>query len=163
MDHRAAWYRDRDARRFIVLRYLPWLAGLSLGWEVLHTPLYTIWAEATPGYLAFAILHCTAGDVLIGGAALVLALLLVRPAGLAKWPWRRIALLSVIFGASYTVYSEWVNITVLRSWGYAESMPTVRLGEFRLGVLPLAQWLLVPPLALYLALRSHRLHLRFMK
>jgi hypothetical protein len=33
-------------------------------------------------------------------------------------------------------------------------MPTIELGRFELGVTPLAQWLLVPPLALYLARRT---------
>ena len=48
---------DREAWRFIALRYLPWLALLSLAWEVVQLPLYTLWREATPGYVAFAVVH----------------------------------------------------------------------------------------------------------
>jgi len=71
------WYRDPDARRFIA-RYLAWLAGLSLVWEVAQLPLYTIWSEAPASKIAFAVAHCTAGDVLIGAAALLIALLAMR-------------------------------------------------------------------------------------
>jgi hypothetical protein len=150
----AAWYRDRDARVLIRLGYLPWLAGLHLAWEIAHTPLYTIRVDASPGYIAFAILHCTLGDVLIGVTALAAALLVSRAGRLAHWRWGRIVALTVIFGVGYTVFSEWMNITVLRTWSYGESMPTIALGAFRVGLSPLAQWLVVPPLALYSARRS---------
>lgn len=146
-----AWYRDREARVLIAFRYLPWFAALSLAWEAAHVPLYTLWTEAEPGYIVFSVLHCTIGDVLIGSATLLLALILGREGALTHWRWGRIAVLTVAFGAGYTVFSEWMNIKVLRSWSYADSMPTIELGRFELGVTPLAQWLLLPPLALYLA------------
>lgn len=147
----AAWYRDRGARALILLRYLPWMAVLNLAWEAGQVPLYTLWTQAEPAYIAFSVGHCTLGDVLIGGAALLLALVLGQEGALARWHWPRITLLTVVFGAGYSVFSEWMNITLLRSWTYTESMPTIELGRFALGVTPLAQWLLVPPLALYLA------------
>jgi hypothetical protein len=146
-----SWFQDRAARAFIALRYLPWFAALSLAWESAHVPLYTLWSEAEPAYIAFSVIHCTLGDVLIGGASLLLALLLGREAAITGWRWRRIALLTAVFGAGYTVFSEWMNIKVLRSWSYAESMPTIELGGFAIGVTPFAQWLVLPPLALYLA------------
>lgn len=152
----SAWYRDRDARSLIAFRYLPWFAVLSLAWEAAHVSLYTLWEEAAPGYIVFSVLHCTIGDVLIGSATLLLALILGREGALAHWRWARVAALAVFFGAGYTVFSEWMNIRVLRSWTYAESMPTIELGQFELGVTPLAQWLLVPPLALYLARRTRK-------
>lgn len=56
-----------------------------------HVRLYTLWTESV--YIAFSVVHCTLGDVLIG---------------------------------------------------------------FELGLTPLAQWLAVPPLSLYLARRMFR-------
>lgn len=147
----ALWYRDPAAFRFIALGYLPALAGLNLAWEVAHVSLYTLWKEAEPAYIAFSVAHCTLGDVLIGGIALLLALIFWRERALARWRWVRVAALTVILGAGYTVFSEWMNITILRSWSYSESMPRLGLGGFEIGLTPLAQWLLVPPLALYLA------------
>jgi len=74
------WYRRTQAWSFILRRYLPRLALLSLSWELAHLPLYTIWATGQPAWIAFAVVHCTAGDVLIGTVALMLALILSRQA-----------------------------------------------------------------------------------
>lgn len=147
----ALWFRDRQAWRLILLGYLPALAGLNLLWEVAHARLYTLWYEAEAAYIAFSILHCTLGDVLIGSAALFTALIAARGGLLARWRWRRIAVLIALIGVAYTAFSEWMNIAWLRSWTYAESMPKLELAGFELGLTPLAQWLVVPPLALYLA------------
>ena len=153
----ARWYGDPGTRRWILVRYLPRFAALNLAWEIAQAPLYTLWTEARPGYIAFAIAHCTLGDVLIGAAALLLALILLREGPLARWRWRRIAVVAVVLGVAYTIFSEWMNVTVLRSWAYTGSMPTVELAGFEMGLGPLAQWLLLPPLALYLAGKSrHR-------
>lgn len=149
----ARWHRDRHARRFILFGYLPGFALLSLAWESAHVPLYTLWTEAEPGYIAFAVVHCTLGDVLIGGFSLLLALIVGRERALERWRWTRIAALTALLGTGYTVFSEWMNVAVLRSWSYAASMPTIGLGEFDIGLSPLAQWLVLPPLALYLVRR----------
>jgi len=146
-----AWYRDPATLRFVVLRFIPWFAALNLAWEAAHVRFYTLWNEATPGYIAFSVVHCTLGDVLIGLSALLLALIAGRERGPSRWRLGRIALLSTLFGAGYTVWSEWMNVTILRSWMYAESMPRVPIGDFQLGLTPLLQWLLLPSLALYTA------------
>jgi len=144
-----AWYRDRRAWRLLALRFLPWFAGLSLAWEIAQLPLYTLWTEATPGYIASSVAHCTLGDVLIGASALLAALILLRAGSLASWRWARIAALAALLGVGYTVFSEWTNTAILGSWGYAASMPRIRLGGIEIGLSPLLQWLMLPPLALY--------------
>lgn len=115
---------------------------------------YTLWDEADPAYIAFSILHCTLGDVLIGGLALLLSLIVLRERGAGQWRWGRVAALAVFLGAAYTVFSEWMNLAILRSWTYSEAMPTLELAGIDIGVTPLAQWLVVPPLALYLARKT---------
>jgi len=147
----APWYRDAAARSMILRRYLPWLAGLSLVWEIVQLPLYTIWNDGRPAYIAFAVLHCTAGDVLIGGAALAAALVITQAPALAAWRWPRIVFVTAAIATSYTAFSEWVNTFVLRSWEYSALMPRISLGDIELGVSPLAQWLVIPPLTLWLA------------
>ncbi|HWA38281.1 MAG TPA: hypothetical protein VG873_10490 [Burkholderiales bacterium] len=146
-----AWYRDPATARFIVLRYLPWFFALNLAWEAVHVRLYTLWTEATARYITFSVVHCTFGDLLIGLSALLLALIAGRERGPSCWRLARIGLLSTLFGAGYTVWSEWMNVTILRSWMYADSMPRVPIGDFQLGLTPLLQWLLLPTLALYMA------------
>lgn len=149
--NRGLWFHDSGAWVLIVLRYVPWFAGLNLLWEAAHVRLYTLWYEATPRYIAFSVLHCTLGDVLIGLAALFTALIAARAGPLAHWRWRRIGVLTALIGLAYTIFSEWMNITWLRSWTYAESMPKLEVAGFELGLTPVAQWLVVPPLALYLS------------
>ena len=151
------WFRDHAAWAFIVRRYLPWLAGLNVAWEALQMPLYTIWTEASPGTIAFAIAHCTLGDVLIGFASLVLALMLGREQGPARWHWRRIVVLMLLLGPGYTIFSEWLNTSLFR-WSYSELMPTLKIAGIGIGLSPLLQWLLLPPLAMFLARTQSKRH-----
>ena len=154
---RSGWLYDGGARRFIALGYLPWLAGLSPIWEIAHLPLYTIWDEASPGYVAFAVAHCTVGDLLIGAVSLALVLTVAREGRLSSWHWRRIALFTALAGLAYTAFSEWLNVAVLQTWAYSPRMPVIELVGVRLGASPLLQWTVLPPLALYMGSRSlHR-------
>ena len=150
---KALWFYHRQTWSVLLCRYVPWLAGLSLAWEVLQTPLYTLWSEESPAYVAFSILHCTAGDVLIGSASLLLALVLGREQAPAQWHWRRIAVVLLVVGPAYTLFSEWLNTSLFR-WTYSELMPTLKVGGMEIGLSPLLQWLLIPPLALHQARRK---------
>ena len=150
----ALWYRDRAALSLIAKRYLPLLAVMNLAWEVAQLPLYTIWRDASAGYIAFAVLHCTAGDVLIGGAALTLALLATRARTPHRWPWLRVTVITAVIGATYTLASEWMNTSIRRSWEYSDLMPTLQLDGGVIGFAPLVQWLLLPPLVLYISRSS---------
>lgn len=132
------WYCDREAWTFIGRRYLPWLAVLNLVWEALQLPLYTIWTEASAGHIAFAVFHCTLGDVLIGFASLGLALILAREGALAQWHWRRVAGLMLFIGPGYTIFSEWLNTTLFR-WSYSGLMPMLNIAGFEIGLSPLLQ------------------------
>src|SRR2546426_12768262 len=125
----ALWHRDAAARSLILRRYLPWLAGLSLAWEIAQLPLYTIWNDGRPVYIAFAVLHCTAGDVLIGLAALAIALIITPAPVLAAWRWRRLALVTAAIATSYTPFREWMNTVALRSLGDSEGVPRGPLGH----------------------------------
>lgn len=145
------WYEERAALRFIAFRFAPPLAVLNLAWEVAQLPLYTLWRDATPAVKAYAVIHCTLGDVLIGTAALAIALLVTRAGEPRGWRWSTIAALTVAVGLGYTVLSEWLNMVVRQNWAYAAAMPVVRIGGLEVGLSPLAQWLVVPPLALLVA------------
>lgn len=134
------------------MRYLPWLAGLDFVWEALQIPLYTIWTEAPAGYIGLAIVHCAAGDVLIGAGCLAIALIATRAGPIKRWRWGRVASLAVVLGLGYTVFSEWLNTALLR-WSYSDLMPLMRIAGVDIGVSPLLQWVVVPSLALYLARR----------
>jgi hypothetical protein len=150
----AAWYRDRDARSLIAFSYLPWLGGLNLAWETAQLPLYTLWSEASAGTIAFSVAHCTAGDIAIGAGALIMVLVVGRERALSQWRWWRIAVWTALAGAAYTVFSEWNNTAILGSWAYSGLMPVLKVAGIDIGLSPLLQWLVLPPLALYLGGKS---------
>jgi hypothetical protein len=45
--------------------YICFIALANFAWEMLYLPLYTIWATGTLGEQAFAVAHCTSGEILI--------------------------------------------------------------------------------------------------
>ena len=139
-----------SARWISTLRwYFPLMALANLVWEALHLPLYTVWAEGTAEYLLFVVLHCTGGDLLIALSALMIAVLLVAPPGWPQLGFRRVAAVATVFGVGYTIFSEWLNIVVRKSWQYSDLMPVVPIVDA--GLSPLLQWVLIPPSALWLA------------
>src|SRR5215471_16729490 len=92
---------------------LPW-AALAIGlaaighllWEAAQLPLYTLWRTGTPREIAFALLHCTGGDILITTVTLAATATLTRH---FRWPsfgWRMVST-AMMLGAGYTIFSEW--------------------------------------------------------
>lgn len=132
--------------------YLATLVPLMLAWEVAQLPLYTIWRDGSADEIAFAVIHCTGGDALIGMGSLGTALLV---AGAPGWPRERFATVMVVAvatGVGATVYLEWLNVEVRRAWAYAEAMP--RIPPLGTGLSPVLQWLILPPMALLAARRA---------
>lgn len=145
------WHHDRSVWAFIGLRFALALAALDLVWEVAHLPLYTIWKDGTPRSIAFAVFHCTLGDVLIGVSALLAALIATVAGQLCDWRWFQVSALTVSFGVGYTAVSEWINTAVRLSWEYSSQMPIVPV--VKLGASPLLQSVVVPTVAMWLAYR----------
>src|SRR3990167_6631798 len=76
-------------------RFVLAIAALNLVWEIGQMPLYTLWLTGTRCEIAYAILHCTIGDILIAAFSLAVAVkrhlsdLLRRcgpKTGMARWP-----------------------------------------------------------------------------
>ena len=147
------WIRSPEAWRFLALRYVPVFALSSLVWEVAQLPFYAIFTTGSAHEIGFAVIHCTIGDVLIGTTTLALALIVTRAGPPASWRFGTLVAVATALGVGYTVFSEWLNVEVLRSWAYVELMPLVPpLGT---GLAPLLQWIVLPGLALAIALRVH--------
>jgi hypothetical protein len=111
-------------------------------WELAQLPLYTIYRQSDVPALTYAVVHCTAGDVLIALATYVVAAAVSRN---ARWPLERPLAglaLAVTAGVAYTVVSEWRNVYRVGSWAYTETMPLI----FGIGLSPLIQWVFVPAL-----------------
>lgn len=132
-----------------VRRYFLVIGGGNLAWETAQLPLYTLWSTGTLREKVVAVAHCTAGDVAIASVVLLLGLALVGAPG---WPRERFAIVATVatlLGLEYTAYSEWLNTEILRNWAYSDRMP--RLPGTGLGLSPMLQWALLPPLALWSA------------
>jgi len=141
------WHRHTESWSFILQRYLPRLALYSLVWEILQLPLYTLWDEPDPFKIGLSLMHCTVGDAMIGTAALVIALIVIRAGNRASWPIIRIGMWTVSVAVTYTILSERVNLA-LGNWSYSAWMPILPLIE--IGLAPILQWVLVPLVALWL-------------
>lgn len=138
----------------VLRRYLLFVAPANLAWESAHLPLYTIWRAGSPGEIAFAVLHCTGGDVLIAVACLFGALTI---AGSPSWPgdgraFRRVGLVAIGAGVAYTIFSEWLNIVVRKSWAYSDLMPVIP--GLDAGLSPVLQWIAIPLAGLWWARRG---------
>ena len=128
-----------------IRRYLLVVAIGNLTWEVVQLPLYTLWNTGTGREIVSAVLHCTLGDFVIAAVGLVSALALVGSPG---WPDQhaRVVIAVVAIGSvGYTIYSEFVNTVLQRSWAYTTWMP--RLPWMGTGLAPLAQRLVIPSMA----------------
>lgn len=129
--------------------YVSTIAIGNLVWEILHLPLYTIWRTGSVGENAFAVVHCTIGDVALALGPLATALLVT---GNRDWPARHfwvVTVLTVLLGVALTVFLEWLNVAVWKSWTYSSLMPVLPVFGFEVGLSPLLQWILVPSLALW--------------
>lgn len=59
--------------------------------------------------------------------------------------------ITVVAAVGYTVYSEWMNTVARAAWEYSALMPVIRFLGLEIGFSPLLQWVVIPPLALWLA------------
>jgi hypothetical protein len=129
-----------------------WIA-LSVGlaaighlfWEAAQLPLYTLWRTGTPREIGFALFHCTGDDVLITTATFAAAVALARHFLWPPFGWRMV-FTAILLGAGYTIFSEWLNVEIRRSWSYTATMPVLPI--LGTGLTPLLQWLVVPGLTL---------------
>lgn len=116
--------------------------ALNLAWEVAQLPLYTLFSSGTSREIAFAIAHCTVGDVLIAVACFTVAAAATRR---PDWPVTQPLIggaVALFLGLSYTAASEWWNVYQAGSWSYAPAMPLL----FGVGLAPLLQWVVIPAL-----------------
>lgn len=122
---------------------------LELLWELAQFPLYDVWHQNDWSYILYGLAHCTLGDLLILLAIYEIIALLGRDRTwyATRGIWTK-GLLFTLLGAGYTIYSELTHVRIKGTWGYTELMPIVPLVE--IGAMPLLQWLLVPPLLLWL-------------
>jgi hypothetical protein len=121
-----------------------WRRSGTFFWEAAQLPLYTLWRTGTPREILSALFHCTGGDILITTFTLAGAAALAWHFHWRAFGWRMVCT-AILLGAAYTVFSEWLNINIRRSWSYTATMRVLPL--LGTGLTPLLQWVVVPGLA----------------
>ena len=141
----------------------PWAAvgGFALllhfVWEMLQAPFFVGMTDAPHWAAVLRCSRASAGDVAITWFAYACAAWAASSRSwLATLPTLAV-LLYLAVGLATTVLLEWVNVYARSAWAYGPEMPTV-LG---IGITPLLQWLLLPPLTLWLARRHLGLRHRY--
>ncbi|MBT8128909.1 MAG: hypothetical protein KJP10_02875 [Gammaproteobacteria bacterium] len=130
------------------LQLLMFSLPLELLWEIAQFPLYTVWQEGEWSYILYGLAHCTLGDLLILLVTFWIVALLNRN---RYWYNSNILVNGFLFtllGLGYTIYSEIVNVSIKGTWDYTELMPIIPVIE--IGGMPFMQWVLVPPVLLWL-------------
>ena len=131
---------------------MAWGLPFNFLWELAQSPAYSDWCRGW-SYLLRTRLHCTAGDGLILLGAFWGTSLVFRDRAWIAGPRKSPLALFLALGLAYTVWSEWLNVSIRSAWGYSVEMPLL----FGIGVLPLAQWLVIPLLVVWVVRRrQHR-------
>jgi hypothetical protein len=146
----------RDDKAAALPRTQPWAAlalvafGLNWLWEMLQGPLYESMRHLSIGRGVWLCTLASVGDVVL---TLIAFATVAALAGSRTWLVRhQQALLTtgyVALGVIATAALEVLNVQYWARWSYATSMPRV----FGIGVMPLAQWAILPVVTLWIVRR----------
>ncbi|QOR38192.1 hypothetical protein HNO52_06465 [Billgrantia diversa] len=125
---------------------------LNFPWEFLQVPLFVAMPEMAHWDAVLLCTRATLGDVLIALAAFWVVAGLSRNRQWLLCPDACSLLLFIAIGVVITVGLEWHATELQHRWQYAERMPALPL--LGTGLVPLLQWVLLPPMILWLARRQ---------
>ena len=127
---------------------------VNFPWEILQAPLYAGMAEASHTQATLACLRATLGDVVLMLLACAAVAVCARSRYwiLAPRRWQMVSL--VAMGVSVTVAIEWLATGGhwVTGWAYLPAMPL--LSGSGIGLVPLAQWLVLPLLTVWFVRRQ---------
>lgn len=127
---------------------------LNLPWELLQIPFFSGMSSVTHWDGVIQCTRAAAGDALISLAAYWVVAGLWRSRNWIVQPALRPSVTFIAVGIAVTVAFEWWATQQAGRWTYAESMP--RIPWLQTGLLPLLQWLLIPPILLWMVRRQIR-------
>jgi len=125
---------------------------LNLPWEFWQSPFFAGLAHAQHWQAVVMCTKAAFGDVVI---PLIAFWSVCAVAGTRRWVthptrWQKIVFIAV--GLLVTVVMELLSTRVFYHWSYAEEMPM--LPGIGIGLSPVLQWLLLPPLILWFVRRQ---------
>jgi len=131
----------RRARKLVVLFIVA--VVLNYVWESAQAPLYA----GLKSYNIVVFWHCLVAS--LGDGLMVMLIFAAGWIALHRWNWfehpgRVEYLIMLSAGLALAVSVEWIGVHITRRWEYTESMPI--LPGIDLGIVPIAQMLVLPPL-----------------
>lgn len=135
------------------LSLISWSFFLNFFWEVVQTYFYTL-KDSPFRTMLYGWIHCTLGDVLLTLLSFWFISMMSRN---RRWflSLNRLNFIGLMtIGVVGTVISERVNVHILKSWAYNQSMPIIPW--LNVGLTPILQWVIIPPVAILLV-RHHLL------
>ena len=125
---------------------------LNLAWEYWQVPFFRGMADQPHWLGVKACTQATLGDAGIALAAFWVTAFLARTRGWIKQPSRSDIAIFIGVGLVATITFETLATGGLERWTYSDAMP--RLPILGTGLLPLLQWLALPPLVLWFIRRQ---------
>ena len=132
--------------------WIGWSFGLNLIWEIAQLSLYAFPPETPISWIAFAVAHCTLGDATLALIAYLAGAAVTR---CTAWPIERATTglsVALCVTVGWTIWAEWNALNITRAWAYGPNMPVIA----GIGLSPLLQSLLLPPIALAIVRTSTR-------
>lgn len=127
---------------------------LNMTWEFWQTPFFAGLAHAQHWDAVVMCTRAALGDALISLFAFWTVSACAKSRRWVINPIRWQKLTFTVVGLAVTIALEILATRVLDRWQYAEAMPIVP--GIRVGLLPILQWLLLPPLVLWFVRRQLR-------
>ena len=124
---------------------------LNFVWEVLQTPFFVDISTEVNTIIWYRF-HCTLGDVVISLGSFWLVALISKTRTWFLNPTKARMLLFIAFGVSYTILSEIKNVSLNKLWAYSDFMPVIPYID--VGIVPLIQWIIIPPLLVIIVRRQ---------
>ena len=127
---------------------------LNFPWEVVQAPLFEGMASAPHAAVVGACLQATLGDAVIVLLAYASIAAVTRRRHWVLAPSRHEVVGFVAVGVAITAVIEWLATRGhwVESWAYSSAMPVIP--GIEIGLSPLFQWLLVPPIVLWFVRRQ---------
>lgn len=140
------WWRGPEAN-IALFSFL-----LHLIWELAQVPFFAGMPSSQHWAAIRICARATAGDAVIALVTFWAVAAIARSRGWILAPTRSQVLGFVGAGLLITIVTEWLSTQVLGRWAYGPEMPVVPL--LRIGVLPILQWVVMPPLVLWMVRRQ---------
>ena len=124
---------------------------LNFIWEIWQVPLFQSMDNLTHFEATIGCTRAAVGDVVILLVAFWIIVLTARSRSWIIQPTTIQVTGFIAIGIVITVVVEAISIHVLNRWQYAAAMPTLPI--LGAGITPILQWLMIPPIIVFMKLR----------